>query len=269
MERLELYHLIGLQSEIVEKLSIVARELDLAPLAPCLEQFLVRETAPSAYQRLKALLGEDSDGLRLLYCYLECVRRAYGNYQTHRIPDQIYTDTMKCFSRFLNECEREHGRICFDRGWWAYRQTSMSLFRVGALEYEFHTHEGENVIALHIPSDADLSPASVDRSLEQAGTFFSRYFPQYQYSSYTCNSWLLSHQLRPLLSQGSNIRSFQDRFCIQKENPADMEFIQWLFQVPRNTAFPHLPERTSLQRQVKTLLLRGDTIGAAYGVMDK
>lgn len=53
----------------------------------------------------------------------------------------------------------------------------MSLFRIGALEYEFSEEEGEKAIALHIPSDADLSAEAVDRSMQEADTFFGPVIP--------------------------------------------------------------------------------------------
>lgn len=268
MKLQDLYQLIGLQPEIIKQLERAAREIPWEQAAPCLEQLLDRETAPSAYQELNAVLSDGPDHFQLLFCYLECARRAYQRYQDRHIPRQIYIDTMKCFPRFLGECEQERGRMYFDRGWWSWRQTSMSLFRIGALEYEFLPYDNKPALALHIPSDAQLTPEAVDRSLEQAELFFQTYFPDFQYNRYTCNSWLLSPQLRPFLAQGSNILAFQDRFQILEENPGDKEYIQWLFQVPVDTEYSRLPDRTSLQKEVKSLLLQGGAVGCAFGVLD-
>lgn len=267
VELYDLYRQIGLQTDVIETLRRVSRELDWSQAAPYLEQLLERTSAPSAYQRLNAFLSDDPGHFKLLCCYLECARRAYKGYQDRHIPDMVYIDTMKCFPRFLGECEREHGRMYFDRGWWAYRQTSMSLFRVGALEYEFSSYEGEPALALHIPSDALLSAEMVDRSLEQAKQFFQTCFPEYQYGKFICDSWLLVPQLKPLLPQNSNIRAFQERFQIIRQTSKDLEFIECLYQVPRDTDVARLPEATSLQRNVKTLLLNGGSVGRAYGIM--
>lgn len=264
MELQDFYSLIGLPSDAAYRLETAGRELDL----PCLDGLLDPNTARGAYQQLKqALPDDDPDHWKLLYCYLECARRAREGYGKRGIPERIYRDTMGCFSRFLAEDRNIYGRLCFPRGWWTYRQTSMQLFRIGALEYELRTCEGRPVIDLHIPSDADFSPASVDRSLEQAEDFFRAYFPEYRYEARICNSWLLSPKLRPLLPPESHILSFQNRFCILRENPSDKEYIQWLFQVPEDTQTERLPENTSLQRRVKALLLDGGAVGCAFGTM--
>ena len=264
----ELYRLIGLQPAIAAKLESVRQQVDWLQAAPCLEGLLDGDTAPSAYRQLSEVLSEDTGHFQLLCCYLECARRAFDRYQRQHIPTAVYVDTMRCFPRFLAECEKEQGQMYFNRGWWAYRQTSMQLFRIGALEYEFLPHQGEAALALHIPTDADLSRASVDCCLARAAEFFSTYFPAYQYKRYTCNSWLLSPQIRPLLGPNSNILAFQSRFHILQETPEDREFIQWLFQVPPDTQYQSLPARTSLQTGVKTLLLQGGAVGCALGVME-
>lgn len=266
MKLQDLYSLIALPSDAADRLEAVGRELYL----PRLDGLLDPDTAREAYRQLKDTLPEDSpDHWKLLYCYLECARRARANYRKRGIPDQIYLDTMSCFSRFLAEDRNIYGRPCFLRGWWTYRQTSMRLFRIGALEYELRARGGRPVIDLHIPSDADFSPASVDRSLEQAEDFFRTYFPEYGYEACTCDSWLLSPRLEPLLSRRSNILSFQRRFQILGETPEDREYIQWLFQVPEDTETGRLPENTSLQRRVKALLLEGGAVGCAFGILNR
>lgn len=264
MDLRELYRLLALPPEIAGRLERTGAALELGPLEGCLEQMLRRETAEGARGRLKAALGEDPECMKMLYCQLECARRAWDRYRERGIPEQVYRDTMGCFPRFLAECRRKTGRMFFDRDWWTWRQTGMALFRVGALEYELR--DG-GVLAVHIPSDADLSPASVDRSLEQAEDFFRSYFPAYPLEQHTCCSWLLSPRLETLLPQNSNIRSFQRRFRILEEQPEDREYIQWLFQVPADTPYHRLPEGTSLQRRVKALLLAGGAIGCALGIL--
>lgn len=94
----------------------------------------------------------------MLLCQLEAAELCRENYQRQEIGEEIFVDTMRCFSRFIRECYEMSGRFAFDRGWWTWRQLCMSLFRLGDLECELCTGEGERVISLHIPSDADLLP---------------------------------------------------------------------------------------------------------------
>lgn len=263
----ELYQKIDLQPEIINCLEQKRKELDMQMLHLYLERMMKKETAAEAYQELRMLLDENNDRIKMLYCHLECARRLYERYMDKNIPEEVFIDTMKCFTRFIDECEKKNGRKFFDRAWWTYRQISMQIFRVGELEYEMKEYEGESVISLHIPSDADFSPKAVEKSLKQAQEFFAIYFPQYVYTKVICNSWLLSPELGSLLSKESNIRKFQDRFDILKENKEDREYIEWLFERLETTDYRELPEATSLQRKVKQLLLKDGNIGTAFGVM--
>ena len=223
--------------------------------------------AANAYPALKMQFQDDSDNWKMLYCQLECARRTYSKYQEKNIPDKIYIDTMKCFSRFIKECKKKNGRAYFDRGWWTYRQLSMVLFRIGELEYQLETCGKEKMVAIHIPSDADFYKDAVDCSLKLAKDFFERYYPEYAEAKYICDSWLLSPALKELLPEKSNIREFQKRFELVEEHKEDREFVEWLFQVLVDTCYEKLPEKTRLQKNVKKYLLSGGKIGSAYGVM--
>lgn len=263
----ELYHLIGLQNEIIEKLRVICGEIHLGQMDEYLDKLMDGKTAAQSYEELKTVLAEDEDNLKMLYCQLECARRVFDRYQEKHIPKIVYIESMKCFTRFIEECKRKNGRMFFDRGWWTYRQLSMKIFRIGELEYELKEYEGEDVIGIHVPSDANLSKEAVDSSLKQANLFFHTYYSSYPYKKYTCNSWLLSPALKPLLSEKSNILSFQKRFEIIQEEKADREYIEWLFQVPLDTKYKDLPVKTSLQKKAKNLLLHGENIGSAYGII--
>lgn len=267
MKRNELYQLIELPSEILPKLDEAVRETDLSKLDPCLEQLMNRTAAPEAYERLQNLLGADPDHIKMLLCQLECACRTYDTYRQLQIGDAIYRDTMKCFSRFLAECLRKNRRMFFDRGWWTYRQISMSLFRIGALEYEFPPEETAGSIAVHIPSDSDLTEKSVDASLAAADAFFRTIYPRYEYDRYTCDSWLLAPALCSLLPEDSNILSFQRRFAVTEVTDEDSGCLEWLFHSPPDTEPVNLPEDTRLQRAAKKVLLSGGHIGAASGVL--
>ncbi len=270
MELNELYRLLDLQPEMVEQLEHIGTELDLTQAAPYLEQLTKRQTAAQAYNDLKAFLQEDEGNMKMLYCQLQSMCLTYEKYMEQNIPVEVFTDTMKCYTRFINECQKKNGRMFFDRGWWTFHQLSMEIFRIGALEYQFGEYEGKNVLYVHIPSDADMTPVSVDRSFEEAKKFFKTYYSDYVYDRYVCESWLLSPVLEALLPETSHILSFQKRFTIVKENREGKEFLEWLFQVPdiTMTDYASLPENTGLQRRAKELILAGTMIGEAWGVID-
>ncbi len=272
MELQELYQKIGLQKEIVEQLIQIEKEFDLVQVEKFLDGMLQEETAEKSYTDLSHYLQEDKGNMKMLYCQLECARRTYERYQKLQIPENIYIDTMKCFTRFAEECNKKNGAYFFDRGWWTYRQISMRLFRIGVLEYELLKKEGIKRISIHIPSDAELKKAQVDVSFREAKSFLHQFYPAYETVVFFCESWLLSPILEKLLSKESNILSFQQRFEITKVYPEPKDFLEWLFQCSdavtygeQAIVYEQLPENTSLQRKAKQWLLQGGTIGVAYG----
>lgn len=76
----------------------------------------------------------------------------------------------------------------FDRDFWTGRQLSLLLFRLGELEFEIVSEDGEKaelsedekhshyLLHVHIPSDADLSPERCDESFLNGRAVFCRIF---------------------------------------------------------------------------------------------
>ena len=218
--------------------------------------------------RVRAFLGEDADGIKILSCMLKACVDSYGVYQAMGIPDDIYFSTMRCFTRFINETYKMTGELCFDRYWWTSRQVGCHLFRIGELEYEIKPLDNNIIIDMHIPSDANFSPLLVEKSLTDAQMFFEKYFPALRDAEYHCHSWLLDGQLKSMLNNNSNIINFQNRFEILNKGEIDTEFIEWLFNT-KSTDYTILPEKTSLQRNVKKHLLTGGLIRTPYGRINK
>lgn len=181
MEMNEFCRLIDLPDEARQRLKTRTVSENTTPdrMDEFLTRLMNRETAAQTYRELKVVLREDKGNWKMLECQLECARRLFDRYQEKQIPLEIYVGTMKCFPRFLNECQNKNGSMFFDRDWWTYQQISMQIFRLGELEYEMKDQQGENVISIHIPSDADLSPEAADASLQQADQFFRTYFEDF------------------------------------------------------------------------------------------
>lgn len=255
---------IGLQQEMQAKAADALEKLPLAALQDTFSDLMVPEKAADANVILKDRLGDDPGSVKILACQLLCALKTYECYHHAGISDKIFFDTMGCFSRFIKECQAKTGVVAFDRGWWTYRQLSMVLFRIGALEYEFRAN---GTVAIHIPSDANLTEEAVNHSLASAKQFIARHRPAYQNAEFTCRSWLLAPALAELLDRNSRIVQFQRRFSIQQVNEADTSFFEWLFQSSPDTAIADLPEKTTLQRKAKARLLGGGWIGAASGVL--
>lgn len=173
---------------------------------------------------------------------------------------------MRCFTRFIAECETITKTPAFDREWWTARQVAMTLFRIGELEYEMLHENNVPVISMHIPSDSILTAENCDKSIEMAKRFFTEHFPEFEKSDYICDSWLLAPELSALLPENSHILAFQKRFHIQKVDYSGTEYVEWVFKT-RGQCIADFPEQSTLQKNMKKHLLNGGKIGNGVGVL--
>ena len=135
---------------------------------------------------------------------------------------------MKICSRFLNDHFKTFRKYQFSWAWWLPREISLNEFRIGALEYEFVDGE-DREIAVHIPSDADFSEASVDHSIRAFREFANKYFPEWNNVKIVCDTWMLMPELKEMLGENSNIISFQERFEIDTIDREATWYMGWLF----------------------------------------
>ncbi|WEV64543.1 acyltransferase domain-containing protein [Bifidobacterium sp. ESL0732] len=246
-------------------------------------------TSVDTWHRLQKLVTPDEQGFRMLDAMLECAAtESLEKYRQRGIPENIFFDTMGCFNRFTREHKASYGTYGFDRDFWTYRQLSLKLFRLGMLEFEYV--EGENMpeyvrnarnadtanddadeakikaINIHIPSDANIRDQYCDDSFRQIRAFTAQHFPDWNHATFVCSSWLLSPTLNKLLAPTSHIIRFQNRFRIVDTDPDAPDWREWVFQrCPADIA--DLPQRTSLQRNMKRYLLQGGKVGIGIGVI--
>ncbi len=258
---------ICLQKEMREPVLAFAKSFDFSTVEKQLKAFRDYNQMKPAHEELMELLGEDPGHVKMLACMLKAGADLYDDYVEKGISDQIYFETMKCYTRFIEETHTMIGKWEYDRDFWTTRQAGFHLFRVGELEYEVKPENGKTVISVHIPSDAVFTPKAVDESLEMVKDFWKLYNEELLDCEYLCDSWLLEPALKEMLPTDSNILSFQNRFEVFDEGEANGEFIEWLFQKNRTADYQELPERTSLQRKVKAHLLNGGVIRNTYGRM--
>ena len=210
--------------------------------------------AEQSAEELHERLAPDADGFRILSAML---RAAVTAPLPAGLPEECYLATMRAFGRFVEEHRISYGRYGFDRMFWTWHQTSGLIVRIGSLEYE-RTDEG---ISIHIPSDADLSPEAVLRSLRDAKKFLGG-------GVYFCRSWMLSPKLKKLLPETSNVRRFRSLFRKFEYFPDDTGYRLWVFRDPRLEP-KDFPEDTSLQRNMKIFVLHGGKVGASHGFLRK
>lgn len=267
MDLKELCRGILLPEEVSKRVNEEYEQVNIGEMDRQLSGLMESETAEKSYHHLENCLGKDPDHMKMLMCQLVCVCRDYDRYKKKGISDEIFFSTMKCFARFLGERKERTGELIFDRGWWTYRQISMSLFRIGELEYELCMYKGKKAVSIHIPSDAVFTQENVEKSLEMAEGFIRECYPEYIDAEYFCESWLLSPRLSELVKETSNIRKFQELFYIEEDLPEDREYMEWLFGKTPDTPWEELPEHTSLQKRVKEMLKNRKNLGAGIGTL--
>ena len=242
---------INMPGEVTRKMVELNETL---PVFPCMDLLMQEQTWAQGLEQLKEALGEDPRGMKRLCCMLRCAMRTREVYDRLGISEGIYVDSMAAFSRFVREHMESYGCYGFDRGTWTTRQVSGTLFRIGQLEYELTTLEGEPVVSLHIPTDVDLRPEVLRPSMKEGLAEFYRIFPEYVGKKVYCHSWLMSPMLKDFLPEHSNILRFQEMFDMEPEGIPGNGVILWVFKNPKLPREEY-PETTSLQRKLKQFFL--------------
>lgn len=111
------------------------------------------------------------------------------------------------------------------------------------------------LINIHMPSGEGYTPDRFRNSCELALEFFGRHFPEYGVKGFMCDSWLFDPALQLALpEEKSNIVRIQRQVFIYPQKTDDGQLIGDLFGGAARDA---LPQKTSLQREVKALMDKG------------
>lgn len=256
---------IDMPKEATEAVLAYGGQQKWEELQPSMNKLFNEETWEEGRKELKEALGEDAKGFGMLCCMLQCAMMSGERYEEKGISHEIYTETMKCFSRFVREHKESFGDYGFDRDFWTPRQLSGLLYRIGELEYELLEREGKKLVDIHIPSDVRLEKEALSRSVREAAAFLKENYPAYAEADMVCHSWLLSPTLKEVLPAESRILTFQEFFDLT-ETGQNCGFMEWVFKRD-DLSLEELPENTSLQRNLKKYLLDGGRVKDAKGVL--
>ncbi len=266
MQLSELCRLIDLPAEMTQPVLAFDQTYDPAPLDHLTPRLRQRPNWESAVKDLQALLGDDPAGVKILACLLRCALQTHQAYIERGLPDRIFIDTMKFFSRFVRFHHEVYGTHAFTWAWWVPRQLSLNEFRIGSLEYEIVETADTRRLLVHIASDSDLSTPGLRESYLHARRFFAEYFPACADTPMECESWMLCPVLAELLPPHSRVLGFQRAFTVHGVDAENPGFLQWVYG-RKDLPLADLPERTSLQRKMKTHLLGGGKVGWAFGTL--
>lgn len=212
--------------------------------------------------------------------------RAFARYKQLGIPEEIYYDTMRDISIWVNTCKKEENLVGLCELSWIRHTLYLNLFRIGRLQYQFfktnHTASGiplkmrrkvpigsrKPVLNIHIPEGGRLEFSACQQSLAEARAFFQNYFPQYAYKGFVCDSWLLDSHNAQFMRADSNILQFSTLFdCVVQTNAENDELLRRLWGIHKTSReeLAALPEDTDLQKRAKQYLLNGGKTGNGYG----
>ena len=216
----------------------------------------------------------DIERLGVILC---CALKAKEQYERLGISDEIYYHTM---SDIRIWCENNKNKGLKNYGWLS-NHVRCELFRLGRLQFQLYPCKnrtliykklpfdyGESLIYVHIPQGEKLSAEECIRSFEMAEEFFKKYFPDYNYRYYFCESWLLYEGNKEFMKEDSNILKFASMFTHAYSVKIDEQAIERIFGKRR--FFKKLyPESSSLQKNAKAYMQEGGRLGVGIGYIDK
>ncbi|MFZ8765385.1 hypothetical protein [Enterococcus diestrammenae] len=203
---------------------------------------------------------ENEEKVIIAYMFLKKSWYVQSLYIQKQIPQVTYIDTMSFYGRIIHYYQ---GKIEYDMYdmLWSIRQLDLKEFRIGSFEYEFKNNE----ISLHVPQNASLERKDRYLSYQKLCYFISKFFPSFSRSKVKCTSWLLSPNLVRLLPKNSKICDFYNDFTIISDIDIE-DYRKWVYQ-GSNVEVSQLPENTSLQKNLKKYLLKGNKLGMGEGIL--
>lgn len=178
-----------------------------------------------------------------------------------RVYDALTTDIFK----------RHYAGIRVSQMLWGAYFINIRLIEVGRLQYELCYHnpvteiDGETNIKIHIPRGGRLFIEDVKDSLKASKEYLKKYFG-IESTNYYCSSWLLSKDLQEIIDKNSNIYKFYELFDIVAEtHDAIPDILNFVFELDSCEDYSTLPENTSLQKNLKELLLAGSSMKVGIG----
>lgn len=126
---------------------------------------------------------------------------------------------------------------------------------------------GDDVISFHIPKNADLTPANLDKVFSEGIKKVKEYYRDKSVRCIICGSWLLSPQLWDIMNEKSNIVAFGKRFTLAPMRSAGKDVFSFVFP-PGIKNYEELPENTTLERGLKKLYLEGKYLYTFYGAFE-
>lgn len=193
------------------------------------------------------------------------------NIMLYKLDDnQINIHKKRVKEALLNDIyEKNLDGIRISQMLWGSYFSNMRIIEVGRLQYEFVkenplTNEKEECIKMHIPKDGELDINLVKESIVKSKIEIKKYFGL-DNPKYYCDSWLLSKEVRKCIKEDSNIVQFQKLFDIREASDCTKDILKFVYGVIECSDYIKLKEESSLQRNLKQMLLNNEIIKKGIG----
>ncbi len=263
---IELAEKLNLDVTLVKKLKKLSDEKDKR----------VERVAENCFKNGFSCLDAESDIMRLAVI-LKCAEKLKEKYDYYGISEDIYYDTLSDIKIW---CDKNNNKGLLNYRW-IKNHISFRLFKLGRLQFQFYECKnktlfynklpfeyGEKLIYIHVPEGEKLQKEKCIDSIRCANEFFKKYFPDYNYRFYFCESWLLFDGNRNFMPDSSNIMQFASLFEHAYSINFDKQAIERIFG-KRRWFIKNYPEKTSLQKRTKQYLKEKGTLGLGVGTIDK
>lgn len=187
------------------------------------------------------------------------------------IDEKILMHTLSDLLIWAKNYNLMTGKIGINEHYWIGCHLSGRLFRLGRLQFckgvmecdceRLSLKKGDPIIEVHIPQGEPLLKQNCEASVIWAKEFFSKYFPDYKYSCFTCHSWLLDYELKEFLKPESNIIEFQNMFDIIGYDESN-QAIKYLFDIN-----PEKNVQSYLQKKILEHTSSGGKLHEGYGII--
>lgn len=220
---------------------------------------------------------EYSAELLLLICLTKPLRTEYAK---RGLPDELWFDTTCSLKWSAMECKLVKGMYGSFVADWLTGFFNMTRFELGRLQFEIDhlkfdhvvrgklIKAGELAIAIHIPrNNRPLTPENRMDSYRRAVALFKDMFDG-KPVLFSCYSWLLSEEIRPMLKEGSNLQIFYDDFDLvrfDRHEKGEYPDAWRLFGMDCTENVDDYPEDTSLRKAYKSYIKSGKIASTGLG----
>lgn len=199
------------------------------------------------------------------------------NFDSEQIALQKYNIKLVCTN---DKIKYGIDGIRFSQMIWGSFFMKGNLIQIGRLQYEVgvknfdkldkYFKEKHQYIYIHIPRDKELYEEDVNESLCLANKYIKKYYPELKNEKlvFYTQTWLLSPEVKEILSDDSNIIKFQEKFNIIEYEENINDFMKFVFDVViGEVKYKNLPEKTTLQKELKKKLLNGEKLNLGLGFL--